>query len=267
MRVFVDLGSHITGAPKIVQVDKTPVSGVNGGVNVNGKYAIPVVSGVGFPIDSSSYVLDGGDVDGGDVSSISYAHLLSMYPLFSNVYFNPFLTPGHVDEIDFGATFRDVFTNPPNVYQFPVRIQTGRPLGFTVPGPDGQVPTHTAILPMNTTTTVDRPGVLVTKEINIEPHIPDGVDNFMVYWKLLDFDTSHDIANGSVNSPAARVLTEPDQEPDDFKVYLSNDNGVTWCEVGLLEPIGFCDKTKKIRLAFVNRSANRIFLATYAVLF
>jgi hypothetical protein len=84
---------------------------------------------------------------------------------------------------------------------------------------------------------------------------------------LYAFTITHDVANGTVNDPAIRSVIEPDQEPEDFKVYLSPDNGLSWCEVGLLEPVGFCDKTKKIRLAFVNRSASKIYLATYAVLF
>ncbi len=269
MRIRVDLSSHMTSAdPQIIQVERTPTSGTAGAANINGCYLIPVIKGVDFPIDADSYVLAGpapGDVDGGDVSSISYAHLLAMYPMFGNVYFNPLLTYKHVEEIDLTATFTDNFTNPPNIYQFPTRIQTGRPSGG--PLPQGQMPMNTAILPINPHSLVDRPGVLITNEIDIEPYITDGANNFLVYWKLYDFTITHDVANGTVNDPAIRSVIEPDQEPEDFKVYLSPDNGLSWCEVGLLEPVGFCDKTKKIRLAFVNRSASKIYLATYAVLF
>lgn len=268
MRILVDLGSHISGSPQIVQVDKTPTPGVAGGVNITGKYVIPVAKGTEFQVDSNSYVLDGGgDVDGGDVTSISFAHLLATYPLFSNIYFNPLLTAFHVDEIDFAAQFRDSFTSPPNVYMFDVRVQTGRPAAFTVPGPAGQMPTHTAILPVNSSTVVDRPGVFITKEIDLTTYTPDGADNFMVYWKLLGFDVSHDVSNGVVNSPSTRNVLEPDQEPNGFSVFISQDNGLTWCQVGLLEPIGFCDKAKKIRIAMVNRGTSKVFLANYAVFF
>ena len=267
MRILVDISSHATGHPDIVQVERTPESGLAGATNITGKYAIPVIKGVEFPVDTSSYVLDGGgDVNGGDVSSISYAHLLAMYPTFGNVYFNPLLTANNVDEIDFMAEFRDDFT-PPNVYMLPVRVQTGRPPAFLIPGPAGQMPTHTALLPVNDTGTVQRPGLLITKEIDLTTYAPDGADNFMVYWKLFDFHTAPDVVNGSQNDPAVRSILEPDQEPMGFAAYLSPDDGATWCEVGLLEPVGFCDKTKKIRLAFVNRSPNKVYVATYAVLF
>lgn len=270
MQIRVNLGSHMTSAdPQIIQVERTPVSGVAGATNVNGCYVIPVIKGVDFPIDKDSYVLAGaapGDVDGGDVSSISYAHLLAMYPMFGNVYFNPLLTYQHVLEIDPLAEFNDTFTSPPNVYMFPSRVQTGRPAVF-MGAPVGNMPTHTAILPLNPHSTNPRPGVLITKEINLEPYMADGADNFLVYWKLYDFTFTHDVVTGPTNDPAIRSVVEPDQEPDNFKVYISPDNGASWCEVGLLEPMGFCDKTKKIRLAFVNRSASKIYLATYAVLF
>lgn len=269
MRVRVDLGSHMTSAdPQIIQVERTPTSGTAGSANINGCYIIPVIKGVEFPVDGNSYVLAGappGDVDGGDVSSISYAHLLAMYPMYGNVYFNPLLTYKHVEEIDLTATFTDNFSNPPNIYQFPTRIQTGRRSGGPLPA--GNMPTHTAILPLNPQSSDPRPGVMITNEIDLEPYMADGADNFLVYWKLYDFSFTHDVSNGLVNSPAIRSVVEPDQEPNGFKVYLSSDNGFSWCEVGLLEPMGFCDKTKKIRLAFVNRSASKIYLATYAVLF
>lgn len=271
MRILVDLGSHVQGNPAIVQVERTPESGLAGAVNISGKYAIPVVKGVDFPVDSQSYVLDGGgDVDGGDVSSISYAHLLSMYPMYGNIYFNPLLTADNVDEIDFFATFLDSFHNPPNVNTCRVRVQTGRPNGFPLPGPAGQMPSHTALLPVNDTGPDPRPGLLITKEIDLTPYIPagsDGFDNFMVYWKLFDFQVSQEVVTATQNEPAVRTLVEPEQEPMGFYAYLSPDNGMTWCPVGLLEPVGFCDKTKKIRLAFLNYGPNKVYIPTYAVLF
>ena len=268
MRLRVDLGSHMTSAdPQIIQVERTPTSGSVGATNINGCYAIPIIKGVDFPIDANSYVLAGappGDVDGGDVSSISYAHLLAMYPMFGNVYFNPLLTYKHVEEIDLTATFTDK-TSPPAVYVYPTRIQTGRPSGGALPA--GQMPMMTALLPINNQSADPRPGVLVTNEIDLEPYMADGADNFLVYWKVYDFTFTHDVVNGPTNDPAIRSLVEPDQEPNDFHVYISPDNGLSWCEVGLLEPMGFCDKTKRIRLAFVNRGVTKIYLATYAVLF
>lgn len=267
MRVLVDLGSFMNGNPQIVQVERTPVSGAAGVTNINGKFAIPIFKGVDFPVDSTSSVLSGpppGDVGGRDISSISMAHVLASYPMFGNVYFNPLLTYKHVEEIDLVATWTDK-TNPADVHVFPTRIQTGRPSGGPLPA--GNMPTHTAILPINNHSADPRPGVLVTNEIDLKPYMVDGAGNFLVYWKLYDFTFTHDVANGPTNNPAIRSLVEPDQEPDGFHVYISPDNGLSWCEVGLLEPMGFSNKTKRIRLAFVNRGNNKVFLATYAVLF
>lgn len=267
MRVLADLGSLITtGTPAIIQVD-TPIPGAAGGVPINGKFAVPIIKGVDFPIDSASYILAAGDVDSGAVPSISYAHLLAMYPSYGNAYFNPLLTAAHVNEFDFTAQFRDAFTAPPAIYMYEVRVQTGRPAAFVPVGPAGCMPTHTAILPINTTTTPDRPGVLITKEVDITAYAPDGADSFLVYWKLYGFSVSEDVLDGTTNEPTTRTIIETDQEPDDFEVYISVDNGVTWCQVGLLEPVGFCDKTKKFRVAFLNWSASKVYLATYGVLF
>ena len=149
MRILVDLKSLATTSPQepvIVQVDKTPAIGV--GVPINGRFSVPVVKGVDFPIDKDSYVLDTtGDVDGGDVSSISYAYLLAMYSQMGHVYFNPLLTASHVEELDFTTLFRDTFSDPPHVVMRPPRFQTGRPSSALTQV--GQMPTHTAVLAMN----------------------------------------------------------------------------------------------------------------------
>lgn len=283
MRVLCDLRSHLatpTPAPKIVQVEKTPALGDK--VAINGRFAVPVIKGVEFPINKDSYILDTtGDVDGGDVSSISYAYLLAQFASnFGNVYFNPLLTSSNVDELDFTAAFRDTFSDPPNVILRSPRLQTGR--GSALPQP-GQMPTHTALLAMNTSfdpthptaATVDgnRPGLLITKEIDIGSHTVDvhgnqvGADEFMLYWKLYDFEHTHDIAHGTVNQPCTRSLKEADQEPEGFTAYVSPDNGITWCHAGLLESVAFCNKTKKIRIAFMNTSSRKRFLATFGVMF
>lgn len=60
MRVLVDLGSHMTGSPEILQSEKTPP--INDLIPINGKFSIPVLEGTQLTIDSTSYVLP---VDGG----------------------------------------------------------------------------------------------------------------------------------------------------------------------------------------------------------
>lgn len=265
MRVLVDLRSHVSGAPEITQVEQIPNAG--DGVAINGKYVLPIVPGAEFPIDAASYVLDGGgDVDGEDVSSISFAHLLASYPQFGNIYFNPLLTAGHVGELDLAFT---TFHDPVTGVDTPVRCQTGRDALLNA----GQMPTHTALLAQNDTGTNARPGLIVTDEIDISPYTGGvGADEFMIYWKLLDFSVSEDVRSdygttSGQNTPAFRQVYETDQEPSGFSVYITPDNGDHWCEVGLLEPVAFCAKTTGFRVAFRNENDYKIFLAHFAVLF
>jgi hypothetical protein len=272
MRILVDLKSHLTGAtPLITQVEKVPPQGVAGQVAINGKYIIPSIPGTDFRIDSADYVLDGGGaIDGGDVSSIVHAHLLAMFPMFGHVYFNPLLTDDHVAELDLAATWKDASNSPPDPPTiFPTRAQTGR-----APGADGgQMPNSTAVLAVNTSVTPNRPGVLVTDLIDISSFTGGvGTDEFMVYWYLYEFDVTQDVAAsfGAVagqNTPAHRNIRETDQEPAGFSAYFSPDDGDNWCEAGLLEPLAFVEKTTSFRVAFVNTSPNKVYLATYAVLF
>lgn len=276
MRLLVDLRSHLSSpaAPEIIQVQRVPAIGDT--TVINGKYALPMPLDVDFPISLSDYVLDGGgEIDGNDVVSKGFAHLLAAYPQYANIYFNPLLTGDHVKELvlDQGYHFTDKSVTPVATY-YP-RFQTGRESGV---GDAGQMPTHTALYPLNDTVTPERPGLMITDEIDIGPYTLDcdgnevGADQFMVYWKLYDFAVSHDIAAdfgavGGQNEPAKRTLAETDQEPADFTVYITTDDGANWCPVGLLEPVAFCDKSKKIRLAFRNDGASKVFIASFALLF
>ena len=264
MRLLVDLRSHVAGAPLITQVEKTPVPGDL--TPINGKYVLPMVED--FTIDDASYILDGtGALDGLDVVSQSFAHLLAAYPMFEFIYFNPLLTADHITDLDLTSTFTDPLTG--DVY--PVRAQTGRePM---LPYDAGQMPTHTALLPLNDTMTPTRPGLLISKEIDLSAYTgAAGADQFVLYWKLYDFDVQHDIASdygitAGQNDPAVRHVLEANQEPSGFSVYISPDNGAHWCSVGLMEPVAFCQATTSIRVAFMNTGSTKKYLAAYAVMF
>lgn len=273
MRALVDLKSHVLGSPQIVQVERTPVTGAAGAVGINGRFALPLFQEC--QIDNNMHVLP---VDGSDVTSISMSHLLAAYPLFGNVFFNPLLTADNVAELDLTTQFKDVFTDPATVYMYSPRLQTGKP------SPDaqqGQMPTHTALLPINPTTDPvhpnslpNHPGLLMTKEIDLSAYTidpvtgnPVGADEFMLYWKLYEFDATHDVATGTTNDPAIRSVLESDQEPVGFSAYLSPDNGATWCRAGLQESVAFCNKTKRIRVAFLNTSSKKVYIAVFGVLF
>lgn len=282
MRILVDLASHISAvngggnSPLITQVEVVPETDED--TPINGRYSIPTIKGVEMVIPEDAVILNGaGQIDGSDICSAIYANLLAMFPMFDNVYFNPLLTPDHVNELDFTKTFKDVSTTP--AVFFPSRFQTGRePIGPGQALDPGQMPTHTALLPANTLVTPTRPGMMITDLINIGPYTLDkhgnqvGADEFMVYWKLYEFNVTQDItadygANSGTNTPAIRNIVEIAQEPTGFSAYISTDDGANWCQVGLIEPIAFCDKTKSFRLAFRNDSANKVFIAAFAVLF
>lgn len=273
MRILVDLKSHVTGpVPLITQVEKVPSTGSAGATAINGKYSIPVPPGADFRVGPTDYVLDGlGEIDGGDVASISYAHLLAAYPQFGHVYFNPLLTADHVAELDLTATFKDNSSTPPNPpTYFPTRAQTGRPAG---PPDAGQMPTHTAVLGQNDTVSPARPGVLITQDIDISAYTGGvGADEFMIYWYLYQFAVSDDVASefgalAGTNTPALRRIEETDQEPAGFSAYISTDGGTNWCDAGLLEPVALAEKATEFRVAFVNTSPDKVYLATFAVLF
>ena len=286
-RLLVDLQSHQSGAPAITQVEGTPVAGAAGNTPINGKYVLPILDGVELAIDDSSYVLDGaGNVDGGDVSSLVAAHVLARFPMFGTIYFNPLLTDDHVGELDFSATFKILDlaapfgpSPPEDPLYFPCRLQTGRePIGPGQTLDPGQMPTHTAILPLNEAADPPRPGMLISNTLNIGPYTLDshgaqvGTDEFMLHWKLYSFTISQDEAadhgaRAGENNPAIRYVQEVDQEPSGFRAYISPDDGENWCEVGLLDPVAFCDKTKAIRVAFRNDSTEKFYIASFAVLF
>lgn len=262
MRILVDLGSHVAGTPVVTQVEKTPDGALGDTLTpLNGKYLLPVPLGE-FALDSGTdYVLP---IDGGDLSSKAYALLLSTFPMYGHIYFNPLLTGANVSELDLTAQFLVVPTPPAVPYTLPTRFQTGSQGVATMP-------MMTAVLPLNPKVTApnpERPGILITTEIDISVQTGGvGADDFMVYWKLYEFTTQDDIVDDTINQPAVKLVQEIEPDQTDFSVYLSPDNGVHWCEVDYLTAIAFGAKTTKFRLAFRNDSAAKRFLVSFAVLF
>lgn len=263
MHVYVDLAAHLaSGQYTVTQTAKEPPVGT--AVSLNGRFILPTVQGIDFNVNSTSYVLDaGGLLDGADITSVSFAHLLAAYPQFGNLYFNPLLVLSHVAELDPAATFHEVVGGVYTTYA--CRYQSGSAVGV--------MPTHTALLPANAGVTPTRPGMLITDEIDISAFTgAAGTDSFLPYWRLFTHATTADVvasfgALSGTNSPAIHSVVEGEQEPTDFKVYLTTDNGSHWTEVHLLETVAFCDKTTKFRLAFRNDSAAKIYIGCFALLF
>lgn len=277
MRFLVDLKSHLSSppAPQLLQVQRSPAEGTP--EPVNGRFVVSSPLDLGFPVGPNDYLLDpAGLIDGGDLISLSYAQLLAQYPQYSAVYFNPLLTADHVAEIvtDDSAYFLDKSVSPYRYYYS--RFQSGTPTGGATPG---QMPGNTAILPVNASVSPVRPGLLLTRDLDIGPYTldcdgnPQGSREFLLYWKLFQYQVTEDITSPDaglfvgVNEPAVRSMLETNPEPSGFSVYISTDGGVNWNAVGFMEPISFQDRTTSVRLAFLNTSSAKIFLSSFALLF
>jgi len=251
MRVLGNLSDN-----SILQVERTPDEGLT--TPINGKYVVVLPLGSQVDVSSTSYITP---VNGGDVSSLAFAGLLAQYPMYGHIVFNPLLQATDVADIDLTATL------PTGEIS---RSFVGRGAG---PLPTGCCPNSTIILPQNDTTTPVRPGLLITDTIDISVATGGvGAQEFMVYWKLYGFATQNDVmsdygATLGTNTPALRNISEIDQEPADLEVYLSIDDGLTYTQMGRLEPVAFCVANTHLRLAFVNRGSTRVYLACYAILF
>jgi hypothetical protein len=251
MRVVADLPSA-----DILQVEKDPVVGSS--VPFNGRFSIPVPEGAAIDVTASSYVLP---VDGGDVWSQAMQALLAQYPMYQYVVFNPLLTATDLADIDLAATGPS--GNTP-------RLSMGRAVG---PGVTGQAPNTTTILPINNRVAPPRPGLLVTDTIDIGPMTGGaGADEFFVWWKIYGFNSSEDVmsdfgATLGQNIPSFREIIEIDQEPGNFDVFITHDDGATWTQVTRMDPMDLIVFDTRVRLAFRSNRTDRVYLAGYAILF
>lgn len=261
MRIVFDLGS-LTNAPNaaMLQVEKSPEVGDE--FPFNGRFAVPVPEGAALQTNElpSPFTVQ-------DVVDQLAGKLLAIYPMYSNIFYNFLMSPADIADLDLQP-------NPP---VSPVdsitpltRAQSGRGVG---PLSVGTTPNMTAILGQNNQTTPPRPGMLITQPVDIGP-LTGGVgsDSFMVWWWLWEFDTDHDVISdfggtAGSNDPAIKTITETDQEPMDFQVYISHDDGASWTPVGRLEPVDMLSFNTDVRLAFVNTGLDKVYLAAYAVLF
>ncbi len=246
----------------VLQVEKTPEVGEPR--PFNGRFLLPVPDGASLDVTDASYILP---QDGGDLATAAAAALLARYPMYTNIAYNFLLNAADVADLDMalapsvgtigGVTVR-------------TRAQTGRGAG---PGPTGMCPTTTAILPNNPNVSPARPGMLVTDTIDITAATGGlGADEFLLWWQIYTFSTDEDIASdygiySGENTPATRSITEIDQEPAGFGVFLSNDDGVTWTAINRLEPTDLVVFDTSVRIAFVNTSSTKVYLGAFAVMF
>lgn len=262
MRIVATLDSD-----EILQVEKNPPNGVP--VSRNGQYMVPVAEGVKVAVEPDSFILPTSDPN--SVVARNFAGLLAQFPQFENILFNPLIEGTDIDDLDLSGVLNE---GSPVTESHVSRFQLGRGTGG--PLPSGNAANSVALLAQNDSPGpgFEKPGTLVTDTINIGP-LTGGVGamGFAVYWYVYDFDTTTDVrsnfgAFAGQNSPAIRETLEIDQEPLDFEVFISINDGANFFPVERLLPVAFCNPGSLIRLAFKNtNSLRKRYLAHYGLLF
>lgn len=262
MRVVATLADN-----QILSVEKNPPNGE--ATACNGTYRIPIAEGVKVAVEPGSFVLPSSNPD--SVVARNFAALLAQMPMFEHILYNPLIEDTDIDDLDPTAVLNE---GSPITDTFVSRVQLGR--GTAGPLPSGNAANSVAVLASNDSAGVgfERPGVLVTDTIDISvPTGGAGASEFAVYWYIYEFITGTDVrasfgAFAGENSPALRRVLEIDQEPDDFEVFLSINDGANFFPVQRLIPISFCTPGTEIRLAFKNLNpTTKRYIAHYGVLF
>lgn len=261
MRIYADINRLPDSGPEpnsvIIQVAPSPPVG-SPSVPVNGKFYVEIPEGVTPPqINPASRLLGPAP----NVVDDIFQGLLARFPRYTSVSYNALLTSADVGLLDLSATF-PVSAGPPPV-AWNSRAQIGRSVPLA-----GLAPNSVAVLPQNNTVAPPRPGVLITDTITL----PAPKSEFLVYWKIHEYAVTPDVMDYDGPSPgtneaAIKGLVEIDQSPPDFDVYLSANDGAGYFPVSRLIPCAVCDPGTLIRLAFVNTSTAKRYLASYAILY
>lgn len=237
---------------------------------VDGQYLIPMPPGVAVTIDDTSTPAS--------VAADAAAELLVRFPMYDHVVYNFFLDSADVAALDLtGAVSQPtggtvVAGTAPSMDPGPVpRCQVGRGAG---PAPVGVAPNSVAIFRSNVAASTSTFGCIITDTEDLTPFNPGnpGADNVMVWWQLAEVSTTEDIGNGynltnDINIPASRYVQAVDQEPADFQVYISVDDGTSWHEASYLEPTDLVTAGASLRVAFVNEGGEKLHLLAFALLF
>jgi len=266
MRIYADINRlpNAGAEPASVIIQVAPTPAVGSSTPANGKFYVEVPEGVSPPVVTTSSRLLGA-VPANIVPAI-YNGLLRAFSRYDFVSYNALLVSADVDLLDLTATF-PVDPGPPAV-KYITRAQVGRGLAAE----EGLAPNSVALLAQNDTTTPARPGLLVTDTIDISADIPAGTTDFLVYWKIHEYAVSADVmdydsASPGTNEAAIKSLVEVDQSPSDLEVYLSANDGGGYSRVERLVPCSVCDPGTLIRVAFINKSSTKRYIASYALLY
>jgi hypothetical protein len=242
----------------------------------NGKFYVPVPEGVAVTVDTGSSLIVPNQAAAipGEIAS----EFLVRFPMYDHVLWNFFLESTDMALLDVASgspspAAGNVLTGtPPSGVAGPngARCQIGRGTG---PAPVGIAPNSVAILSRNLQRAPATYGSLMTDTFDTTPFTgASGTDEIMLWWRIFDRSTSEDVLNGfndtvDRNEPVMCEVDEIAQEPVDFLVYASADDGVTWHECRYLEPCDLVTPGTDLRIAFVNQSASRIYLMGFIAVF
>lgn len=255
MRIYADI-NRVGSNPNdfVVQVAPTPRIGTQ--TNVNGKFFIDVPEGVPVPDPLPTSLTD--------LTDAIYDGLLSLYPRYGFIHYNPLLTGSDSGKLDPTAVFPYDFGPPLRTWS--VRSQLGR---FGAPSDNGLAPNGVKLFAQNTTVVPARPGLVITDTIDISADVPSGVTDVMLHWCLASHLLSADVMSyvSGTNTPAMKSAEEVTQDPTSFEAYVSMDDGASYQLLRRMVPFTSMVAGTHLRLAFVNRGNTPITLVSYALMY
>lgn len=194
-------------------------------------------------------------------SWVSQVHL-SNNPQYGFAHTNLIIRSQDSDEFDLTQTL--TYDAGPPALSWTSRGQVGR---HGAPSANGFCVGSVKVFQINKSVSPNRPGMLVTKDIDVSSYAPSGVSSVWVTWKVYESFTSEDILtpDGSQNISAARYVGEIPPEPENFEVWVSADDGAHYTRASFSAATTVTAGTK-IRVAFVNKSDDPVFVTSYSVL-
>jgi hypothetical protein len=255
MRIYADI-NRVGSNPNdfVVQVAPTPRIGTQ--TNVNGKFFIDVPEGVPVPDPLPTSLTD--------LTDAIYDGLLSLYPRYGFIHYNPLLTGSDSGKLDPTAVFPYDFGPPLRTWE--VRSQLGR---FGAPSDNGLAPNGVKVFSQNSSVVPARPGLVVTDTIDISTDVPAGVTDVMLHWCVTSHLLSADVMSyvSGTNTPAMKSAEEVTQDPTSFEAYVSMDDGASYQLLRRMVPFTSMVAGTHLRLAFVNRGNTPITLVSYALMY
>lgn len=254
MRLYADinrLSDSVTATSDLlIGYDDSPEIGAT--TVMNGKFLIDL------PVNVA--VTPGANVFGSTSLAASAYDKWRKQSGYSHVRYNLLATSADMARLSPTATFVVPDSSPP--LTFVTRAQVGR----SGAGSDnGLAPGSVALLPANSTTLVDRPGMLVTATETVGSPVSRMRATWVVSMAALSDDVCSSLDN--INTPALKTLTATDPDTGNLDVYASVDGGSGYVQINNLWDVTFESPGTDVRFAFVNNGPTKLYLHSYAYLY